>query len=299
MHKGLSDARPPLPAIVLALVLLGALTAAAVVVVQQVGMAPATLLPSAATRPTPTAATALRPAGGATALPSEGLADVAAGPGWETLTTRQKLALYPLAERWALISELQKRRWLALALNFPDLPPEEQAKLHSRMTEWASLSSQQRSQARLNYANTNRLAKDDKLAQWEAYQALTADERDRLAAKAPPNPQGAATALRPVSPRKLVQVPAATQANPLRPNAPKIPPITDHAPRVAVPVVPSTPASPEASAARPATPVVVETAPVTTPSAVPAALPPLAPTAAETPAASAPSADNSGLYPNN
>ncbi|KRC14798.1 DUF3106 domain-containing protein [Acidovorax sp. Root217] len=299
MHKGLPDAPPPLPAIVLALALLGALTAFAVTVVQQVGMAPATLLPSAATRPTPAAATALRPAGGATALPSEGLAEVSAGPGWETLNTRQKLALYPLAERWSLISEVQKRRWLALAVNFPELPGEEQAKLHSRMTEWASLSAQQRSQARLNYASTNRLAGDNKLAQWEAYQALTAEERDLLAATAPPKPRGAATALHPVSPRKLVQVPAATQANPLRPNAPKIPPVTDHGPRLAMPVPAAMPAS-EASASGPASPVVVETAPVAVPTAVPAALPPLAPAGSDPAAPSAPpSADNSGLYPNN
>ena len=299
MHKGLPDAPPPLPAIVLALALLGALTAFAVTVVQQVGMAPATLLPSAATRPTPAAATALRPAGGATALPSEGLAEVSAGPGWETLNTRQKLALYPLAERWSLISEVQKRRWLALAVNFPELPEEEQAKLHSRMTEWASLSAQQRSQARLNYASTNRLAGDNKLAQWEAYQALTAEERDLLAATAPPNPQGAATALHLVSPRKLVQVPAATQANPLRPNAPKIPPVTDHGPRLAMPVPAAMPAS-EASASGPASPVVVETAPVAVPTAVPAALPPLAPAGSDPAAPTAPpSADNSGLYPNN
>ncbi|MBB6562476.1 hypothetical protein HNP48_005189 [Acidovorax soli] len=301
MHNGIPDASPPLPAIVLALVLLGALTATAVTVVQQVGMAPATLLPSAATRPTPTAATALRPpASAATALPSEGLAEVAAGPGWETLNTRQKLALYPLAERWAQISEVQKRRWLALAVNFPELPEEEQAKLHSRMTEWASLSAQQRSQARLNYASTNRLAGDNKLAQWEAYQALTEEERQLLAATAPPKPQGAATALRPVSPRKLVQVPAATQANPLRPNAPKIPPVTEHTPRVAMPVpVPATPAS-GAPAPGPAAPTVVETAPVTVPSAVPSALPPLAPEGSDPAAPAAPpSADNSGLYPNN
>ncbi|MDZ7866499.1 DUF3106 domain-containing protein [Acidovorax sp.] len=301
MHKGLPDAPPPLPAIVLALALLGALAVFAVtVVVQQVGMAPATLLPSAATRPTPVAATALRPAGGATALPSEGLAEVAAGPGWETLNTRQKLALYPLAERWALISELQKRRWLALAVNFPELPEEEQAKLHSRMTEWASLSAQQRSQARLNYASTNRLARDNKLAQWEAYQALTAEERSMLAAKAPPKPQGAATALRPVSPRKLVQVPAATRANPLRPNAPKIPPVTNHGPRLAMPVPPAAPALSETPASSPATPVVVETAPVAVPIAVPAPLPPLGPAGSDPAAPAAPpSADNSGLYPNN
>ena len=48
----------------------------------------------------------------------------------------------------------------------------EQAKLHSRMTEWAALSPQQRTQARLNFAETKQLSPDDKKAKWEAYQAL-------------------------------------------------------------------------------------------------------------------------------
>lgn len=212
MHKGLPDARPPLPAIVLALALLGALTAVSVMVVQRVGMAPATLLPSAATRPTPTAATALRPSGSATALPSEGLAEVAAGPGWETLNTRQKLALYPLAERWALISEVQKRRWLALAVNFPELPEEEQAKLHSRMNEWVALTPQQRVRARLNFGETKALAPDDKKAKWEAYQALSPEEKRRLAAGAPgKQPPTTAAAVRPVPPQKLTSVPRSSR----------------------------------------------------------------------------------------
>jgi hypothetical protein len=144
-------------------------------------------------------------------------AAVEAGPGWVTLTTPQKLALYPLSERWALLSEAQKRRWLTLAANFASLPAEEQAKFHERMTDWASLSAQQRNQARLNYAVTNRLAPDDKRAQWEAYQALSEEERMALAARGAPKPKGAATALRPVSPKKLAQVPAATEANPASP----------------------------------------------------------------------------------
>ncbi len=224
---------------------------------------------------------------------------VETGPGWETLTTPQKLALYPLAERWALISEAQKRRWLALAANFPALPEEEQAKFHDRMTDWASLSAQQRNQARLNYAVTNRLARDDKRAQWEAYQALSDEEKRALAARAAPKPKGAATALRPVSPKKLAQVPAATQANPSRPNAPKIPPVLDlSAPRVAAPV---TSTAPPATGVPPQNPAsnVVETAPVSVPVAIPAALPPLGADSAETPATTAPmvTPDNSGLYP--
>lgn len=295
MHPSSPDASPALPAFVLALALLGVLAAVGGQVLVQMRMAPGTLLPAgaeAAVASPNNARTSTRP--GTMAVPQ-----VETGPGWETLTTPQKLALYPLAERWALISETQKRRWLALAANFSALPEEEQAKFHDRMTDWASLSAQQRNQARLNYAVTNRLARDDKRAQWEAYQALSDEEKRALAARAAPKPKGAATALRPVSPKKLAQVPAATQANPSRPNAPKIPPVLDHsAPRVAAPVTPTAPPATGVPTQNPASNV-VETAPVSIPVAVPAALPPLGAGSAETPATTAPmvTPDNSGLYP--
>lgn len=297
MHPSPSDASPALPALVLALALLGAFAVVGGQVLGQMRMVPGTVLSAGAEAAvaSPNNARA-QSRHGASAVPQ-----VETGPGWETLNTPQKLALYPLAERWALISEAQKHRWLALAANFSSLPEEEQAKFHERMTDWANLSAQQRNQARLNYAVTNRLAPDDKRAQWEAYQALSEDERQALAARAVPKPKGAATALQPVSPKKLAQVPAATAANPARPNAPKIPPVTDHSPRVAAPV-PSSVAAPAASnpTAAPQAPgaAVVETAPVSVPVAVPAALPPLGSTASEAPAAPPPvTPDNSGLYP--
>lgn len=291
MHPSSPDASPALPAIVLALALLGVFAAVGGQVLIQMRMAPGTLLPAGAEAAVASPNNARTPAQpGAIAVPQ-----VETGPGWETLTTPQKLALYPLAERWALISEAQKRRWLALAATFSSLPEDEQAKFHDRMTDWASLSAQQRNQARLNYAVTNKLARDDKRAQWEAYQALSEEEKRALAARAAPKPKGAATALRPVSPKKLAQVPAATQASPTRPNAPKIPPVTDiGAPRIAAPVpmpAPATPSSPS--------PSTVETAPVSVPVAVPAALPPLSSSSADMPAAASQpvTPDNSGLYP--
>ena len=140
------------PAIVLALVLLGAMAVASVQVAQYVLLAPGTLLPATPSKPV----TKLRPAAATGLQPSEAFTEMASGPGWETLSTPQKLALYPLAERWAVLSESQKRRWLALAQTFETLPPEEQEKLHNRMTEWSSLSARQRSQARLNYADAQR-----------------------------------------------------------------------------------------------------------------------------------------------
>lgn len=220
------------------------------------------------------------------------------GPGWETLNTPQKLALYPLAERWAFISEVQKRRWLALTTSFALLSPEEQAKFHERMTGWASLSAQQRNQARLNFATTNRLAPDDKKAQWEAYQALSEAEKRDLAARAAPKPKGAATALRPVSPKKLAQVPAAAQANPNRANTPKILPPS-------APMVQSAPSHTPASAppAPEQAPVVqeVQTSPVSLPTAVSTPLPPLEPLSSTEPVHAAPTAhphgDHSKLYP--
>ena len=290
MHPSPSDASPALPAFVLALALLGVLAVVGGQVLVQLRMAPGTLVPVGAEAAVASPNNARAPTGyGASAT-----AQVETGPGWETLTTTQKEALYPLAERWGLLSDAQKRRWLTLAANFSGLPPEEQAKFHERMTDWANLSAQQRNQARLNYAVTNRLARDDKRAQWEAYQALSEEERRALAARAAPKPKGAATALRPVSPKKLAQVPAAVQANPARPNAPKIPPVTHNSPRIAAPVPPpsGTPAAPGAAAATPSS--LVETAPVSVPTAVPSALPPLSSGSPESPAATP---DNSGLYP--
>lgn len=241
--------RSPTPAIVLALALLGALLAGAWQAVRQLNEVPGTVFttPDNAYRPADPSA----PANGrASALD-------AGGPGWETLNTPQKLALYPLAERWALMSEVQKRRWLALAQNFPKLPEEEQARLHERMTAWASLSAQQRNQARINFAATQRLRLEDKRSQWDAYQALSAEEKKRLAATAA-KPHGAATSIQPAPPKKLTRVPAATQAPGNLANPPKVPPASGTTARIAAPggapadkpaTAPAAPAPPPAAAA--------------------------------------------------
>ena len=131
------------------------------------------------------------------------------GPTWKELTPLQQASLKPLAANWSGIGEAQKRKWLAVSKNYPALPAPEQAKLHSRMTEWASLSQQQRSQARLNFAETKKLSPGDQSANWQAYQALSPEDRQKLAAKASPKPAGAATAVKPVPEQKLAAVPAA------------------------------------------------------------------------------------------
>lgn len=130
-------------------------------------------------------------------------------PEWHELTVAQQLALKPLMSNWGNISEGHKRKWLAVSQNFGTLPVAEQSRMHERMTEWAALSPLERSQARLNYAGVRELPADERLAKWQAYQALTPEQRQQLAATGGPiKPVGAATAAKPVAPQKLTLIPA-------------------------------------------------------------------------------------------
>ncbi len=144
------------------------------------------------------------------------------GPSWQELTQAQRLSLTPLAAHWNSLDAAIKRKWIAIAVNYPTLTLAEQAKLHSRMSEWSMLSKQERAWARLNFAESKKISPDQKTATWEAYQALDPEEKKKLAASAPPKPSGAAGAAKPVAPQKLAtvpitgknQVPAATIQSP-------------------------------------------------------------------------------------
>ena len=127
-------------------------------------------------------------------------------PLWSELNPAQQQALAPLSAKWDTVSEAQKRKWLALSQNYPKMSAAEQAKLHSRMTEWAALSPQQRTQARLNFGETQQISADDKRAKWEAYQALPPEEKRKLAAGVA-KPPATAAAVKPVAPEKLATVP--------------------------------------------------------------------------------------------
>jgi ribosomal protein L39E len=102
-------------------------------------------------------------------------------PEWTELTTSQKLALHPLRENWRYLGDVSKRKWIALSVNFNSMAPAEQLKLHARMNEWVALSQQERMQARLNFAQSKQLPQSHKSATWEAYQALSQEEKAKLA----------------------------------------------------------------------------------------------------------------------
>jgi Protein of unknown function (DUF3106) len=155
--------------------------------------APAVTIPAPATKPAPPKAPAVK--------------SVVTRPLWTELNATQQQALKPLASGWNTLSEAQKRKWIALSANYASLPPAEQARLHERAAEWVALSPQQRSEARLNFGQTKALPPAEKQAKWEAYQALSDDEKKKLAAGANSRLPGAATAVKPVPRQKLAVLP--------------------------------------------------------------------------------------------
>ena len=158
----------------------------------------------------PTAAVAKVPAASSPARTATA-PRVAIKPTWQDLSPSQQQSLKPLAEKWNTLGETQKRKWITIAATYPKLAPPEQEKLHSRMTEWVSLTQQQRAQARLNFAESKKLTPTQKTATWNAYQALSPEEKQKLARSAPPKPIGATAAAKPVSPQKLATVPVTKQ----------------------------------------------------------------------------------------
>lgn len=227
------------------------------------------------------AALALLPAASASAQPgtaptgsseANGKTPATSKPLWTSLTPGQQAALKPLAPYWNSIGGVQKSKWLALSRNFDSMKPEDQATLHSRMSEWATLSAQHRALARLNFAEVNRLPADERKAKWEAYQALSEDEKRDLAERAQVRQPSAALPVRPVPERKLAPVPQSTSLLGKGEHSPRI--------QLAPPAGPATPAASSAPVAAAPPPA----APASTP------VPPAAEAQIPAPAASAPEA---------
>lgn len=133
---------------------------------------------------------------------------VETSPKWSELHATQQTTLAPLEHLWSSLDENRKRKWLAIAKTFPSLSPQAQATAQERMKEWAALSPAQRSQARLNFAQSQQLNPDEKKAKWEAFQALNDEEKQKLAPARSPLPKGAATAPKPIASDKLTTTPS-------------------------------------------------------------------------------------------
>ncbi len=115
-------------------------------------------------------------------------------PTWSSLTSAQKQVLAPLQRDWASIDANRKQKWLEVAAKFPSMPADERARVQARMAEWARLTPAERAGARLQFQEARRLPAEERQAKWEAYQALSAEEKQSLARRAKPVPKAASAA---------------------------------------------------------------------------------------------------------
>ncbi len=124
---------------------------------------------------------------------------------WQQLTPRQKQALAPLGVQWGTLTAQQQSKWLTISHNFFQLSAAEQSTMHARMADWVALSPEQRNVARFNFNSLQNLPKEDKKAKWEAYQALSADEKRQLSTASTSPGKSAARTAKPPEPHRVVQ----------------------------------------------------------------------------------------------
>lgn len=109
-----------------------------------------------------------------------------AQPAWASLTPAQKQALAPLEREWGSLDAQRQSKWLVLAAGFPSMPADDRVRLHARMAEWARMTPAERSRARLQFQDARQVPANERQAKWQAYQALSEDDRHALAQKAKP-----------------------------------------------------------------------------------------------------------------
>jgi Protein of unknown function (DUF3106) len=134
-------------------------------------------------------AATLGPVRHAGAQPAAAAQSAEAGVPWQDLAAGHRAVLKPLEKDWRGIGAEQKQKWVELAARFPALSPDERARVQARMTEWAQMSPRERGQARINFQEAKQVSPQDRQAQWEAYQALSPEQKQQLAARAAPAPK--------------------------------------------------------------------------------------------------------------
>jgi hypothetical protein len=114
-------------------------------------------------------------------------------PAWAELTAEQQATLAPLKSDWDTLEPERRQKWIAIAKRYPRMKPVEQERVQRRMQTWATLSPDQRRQARENYkhlAKSPRPVPSKDLRQaWAEYQALSPYERESLAPQPSTDPR--------------------------------------------------------------------------------------------------------------
>ncbi len=103
---------------------------------------------------------------------------------WSQLSASQRKALAPLASQWASLAPSSRVKWVEVARRFDQLAPSEQARVQERMASWAALPSDRRGEARLRYQQSRQLPAGQRQEKWQAYQALSNEEKQDLGRQA-------------------------------------------------------------------------------------------------------------------
>ncbi len=107
-----------------------------------------------------------------------------AGPNWAALSKSQQANLAPLKEEWGSVDASGKQKWLEVAGRMPRMNADERVRIQQRMTEWVRMSPTERGQARIHFQEARQLAPGGRQEQWDAYQALSPEQRHALTAQA-------------------------------------------------------------------------------------------------------------------
>ncbi|MBC7956623.1 MAG: DUF3106 domain-containing protein [Cytophagales bacterium] len=132
--------------------------------------------------------------GGATTTAPKASPQNAEGVSWTSLSPSQKNALRPLEREWGGIDGTRKTKWLEIANKFPSMPRDEQARIQTRMEDWAKLTPRERGQARMNFKEAQQVPAQERKDKWEAYRALPPEQQKQFAARAAPATRKAPTA---------------------------------------------------------------------------------------------------------
>jgi hypothetical protein len=143
------------------------------------------------------------------------------GVRWRDLKPSQQAALKPLEREWSGIGAAHKQKWIELSADIVKRSPAEQARIQERMTAWAQLTPQERSQARFNFQEAKQLNATERKARWDAYQALTPEQKQQfLAARAAR--AAAKPAVRPEASSREAQAKTNIVPNPALATSPKV-----------------------------------------------------------------------------
>jgi len=137
---------------------------------------PGVATPAPLTKPTATTSAAAKAASLA------GRPDVR--PLWTELTPLQQQVLGPFALEWNKFDSNHKSKWLTIVGKFTTMTPEQQIRLEKNISDWANMTPEQHRLARESYARAKKLDAEQKAAQWQQYQQLPEEQKQKLAADA-------------------------------------------------------------------------------------------------------------------